>query len=78
MLDIRMPVMNGTQALKAIRDLEHEMGLGKPDRAKVVMVTVYDDMTTVVSSFYNECDGYITKPFDKQRVMDELKRFGAA
>jgi YesN/AraC family two-component response regulator len=40
------------------------------------MTTALSDFDTVVKSFENKCDDYITKPIDKEKVITVLERNG--
>jgi two-component system chemotaxis response regulator CheY len=67
-LDIMMPVMDGKQALSAIRTLERRAGLQDGWGAKIVMTTAMGDYDTVRHSFHNQCDGYLVKPLSISRM----------
>lgn len=67
-LDIMMPVMDGKQALTAIRTLERRAGLQDGWGAKIVMTTAMGDYDTVRDAFHNQCDGYLVKPLSISRM----------
>jgi two-component system, chemotaxis family, chemotaxis protein CheY len=67
-LDIMMPVMDGKQALSAIRTLERRAGLQDGWGAKIVMTTAMGDYDTVRHAFHNQCDGYLVKPLSISRM----------
>jgi two-component system, chemotaxis family, chemotaxis protein CheY len=67
-LDIMMPVMDGKQALSAIRTLERRAGLQDGWGAKIVMTTALGDYDTVRHAFHNQCDGYLVKPLSITRM----------
>ncbi len=67
-LDIMMPVMDGKQALSAIRTLERRAGLQDGWGAKIVMTTALGDYDTVRHAFHNQCDGYLVKPLSISRM----------
>ncbi len=46
-LDVMMPVMDGYQVLKAIRDIEAQKGIPKNKRVKVIMTTALNDERNV-------------------------------
>lgn len=76
-LDIMMPAMNGRDALKQLRARESEMGIEGLARVKAVMMTCLDDAENVVGSFFDSgCEGYLTKPFSKEKLIAELKKIG--
>jgi two-component system chemotaxis response regulator CheY len=72
-LDIMMPTMDGHQALKEIRALEEVRGIFSSDGAKIIMTTALDDIQNKINAFSNLCDGYLTKPIDKEQLLDELR-----
>jgi two-component system chemotaxis response regulator CheY len=75
-LDIMMPEMDGQEALRAIRNAEKEAGIAGLARAKIIMTTALNDSKDILSSFRDECDGYLVKPIKKQdikKVFDMLE-----
>ena len=75
-LDIMMPGLDGQQALRVIREMEDERGIGLTKGTKVVMTTGLFDLQSVVSAYQGLCDGYLTKPIHKKQLLDELYRLG--
>jgi len=73
-LDIMMPIMDGQEALRQIRDLEVAHGIFSKKGAKIIMTTAVGDMKTVGKAYYNLCDGYLTKPIQKAKLIEELQR----
>lgn len=74
-LDIAMPDMSGQEVLEQIHKWEltnkiHEIG----EKAKVIMVTALDDVESLISSFTKGCDGYLTKPFDAEKLRNTLSK----
>ncbi|MBE7176746.1 MAG: response regulator [Mucilaginibacter polytrichastri] len=67
LMDVHMPVMDGYQATRAIRELPD------PDKAStpIVALTASNDVQEQVSAA--GMDDYITKPFDPGKLMDKLK-----
>ena len=74
-LDVAMPDMSGTQVLTLIRKMEEERGLLEEERAKILMVTSHSDMETV-KACVGKCNGYVIKPFNKEVMVDKLKKTG--
>lgn len=74
-LDISMPDISGTDVLTSIRALETERGLDDEERATILMVTSHSDIETV-KACVGKCDGYIIKPFNKEVIMEKLKKTG--
>ena len=50
-LDIMMPVMDGYQALKEIRDVEKKMNIPEEKAVKVIMTTALNDERNVKMAF---------------------------
>jgi len=75
-LDIMMPEMDGHEALKRIREVEAEKGIVGLDGVKVIMTTALGDSKNIFSAFRAGCEGYIIKPLDKKKLVNELKKLG--
>jgi len=75
-LDIMMPRMDGQAALKAIRSLEESRGIPPGSGAKIIITSALDDSGNVLQAFRSQCDGYIVKPYDRQKITSELKGQG--
>lgn len=73
-LDIMMPRLNGHEALEAIRRIESEHDNAAGNRAKIIMTTALDDSQTILKSFNNQCNGYITKPYSWDKLETEVQR----
>jgi two-component system chemotaxis response regulator CheY len=73
-LDIMMPDLDGIEVLHAIRQLEEEVGIRGLDGVKVIMATAKSDPDTIMKSFREGCEGYVTKPATKEKLLDELKK----
>lgn len=67
-LDIMMPEMNGQDVLKEIREIEDVNEIQGSDRTKVIMTTALDDSKNVMKAFREQCDGYLVKPIDRNRL----------
>ena len=68
-----MPEKDGQALLNDIRNYEKQYDVQK---CKIIMTTALSDFDTVVKSFENKCDDYITKPIDKEKVITVLERNG--
>jgi two-component system, chemotaxis family, chemotaxis protein CheY len=75
-LDIQLPEMDGIAALKEIRLEENRAGTDPPVRAKVLMTTSASAKETVVRAIEAGCDGYMLKPYEPDRVVQQLRDFG--
>lgn len=72
-LDIMMPEMDGQDALKQIREYEQEKGIFGFDCAKVIMTTALNDPDNIKTAFREQCEAYIVKPVDKEKLLNKLK-----
>ncbi|HOM01374.1 MAG TPA: response regulator [Acetivibrio sp.] len=75
-LDIMMPKLDGTKALKAIRDVEKQKGIEGDNRVKVIMTTALNDTTNVYTAFESGCEAYAAKPIDTEKFAEVLKKIG--
>ena len=66
LMDITMPVMDGTEALKNILQSDPE--------ANVVMITALGQKEQVLAAIKTGARDFIIKPFDQERVQDTLQR----
>jgi two-component system, chemotaxis family, chemotaxis protein CheY len=73
-LDIMMPEMDGQAALQQIRALEEAKGIIPIKGARIVMTTALSDSKNILASFKGQCDFYLTKPVDKARLLEELRK----
>ncbi|HTS16052.1 MAG TPA: response regulator [Verrucomicrobiae bacterium] len=71
-LDIMMPKKDGRSALGDIRQLEEKKGLRLGHGAKIIMTTCLSDSKNILGSFGQQCDGYIVKPVEKDKLVQLL------
>ncbi len=74
-LDIMMPEMDGSEALKQIRSMEEARGIISSHGAKIFMTTALDQMKNVIQAFYGLCDAYLYKPIEKAKLVEQLQAF---
>lgn len=74
-MDIRMPVMDGTEAVRHIRWLEEQRGIYSSDGVKIFMTTSIRDVKTITKAFKELCDGYLFKPIDGAELEENLADF---
>lgn len=75
-LDIMMPVMDGYQALKEIRDVEKKMNIPEEKAVKVIMTTALNDERNVKMAFELGCSVYSGKPINQERFEKALIKLG--
>ena len=73
-LDIMMPVMDGYQALVAIRKLEKDKNIPEEKAVKVIMTTALNEERNVKMAFELGCTIYSGKPINKDRFEQALKK----
>ena len=66
MMDITMPEMDGIQALKAIKATDAG--------ATVIMCSAMGQQAMVIESIQSGAKDFIVKPFDKDRVLEAVKK----
>lgn len=75
-LDIMMPQMNGHETLQSIREVEKREGVPMGQGVKILMVSALSDMSNIMKSFLELCDGYMTKPLGRVELMEKLEEIG--
>ncbi len=75
-LDIMMPVMDGYQALKEIRDVEKKIDIPEEEAVKVIMTTALNDERNVKMAFELGCSVYSGKPINQERFEKALIKLG--
>lgn len=65
-MDITMPVMDGLEALKGIREYDAD--------AKVVMVTAAGQESKVMEAVKLGAAEFITKPFEKEKIINTIQK----
>jgi len=74
-MDIRMPEMDGREAVRQIRALEEEHGILSTHGTKIIMTTTVDDVKEVIQCFQELCDAYLTKPIDLSKLLSQIKEY---
>ncbi|MCM1256979.1 MAG: response regulator [Roseburia sp.] len=75
-LDVMMPVMDGYQVLKSIRNIEKQKKVPKSKRVKVVMTTALNEERNVKMAFELGCEAYVGKPIDVEKFEKVLEKLG--
>ena len=68
-LDIMMPGMSGLEVLRKIRAIDPDS-----QKVKIIMATSISDAENVRKAIAYGCDGYITKPYNKEDIMNQLRK----
>ena len=75
-LDVMMPIMDGYQALKNIRDIEREHNIPEEDMVKIIMTTALNEQKNVKKAFELGCTVYCAKPIDMDKLKNTLEMIG--
>lgn len=75
LMDLQMPVMDGLDAARRLRQRESDAGLG---RVPIVAMTARAMAEDRERCFAAGMDGYLSKPLDHRALFDVLAQFGAA
>ena len=71
LMDVQMPLMNGYEATKEIREIEREKGT----RIPIIALTAYAMKSDKDMCIEAGMDDYISKPFKRQIFLDSIERF---
>jgi two-component system, chemotaxis family, chemotaxis protein CheY len=71
-----MPEMDGQEALRQIREQEEARVILSSHGAKIVMTTALGDLKNVNAADMSLCDAYLTKPIQKAKRIEELRKLG--
>lgn len=73
LLDIEMPVMNGQETLKTIREMEASMGIRPGEEVKVLIVSAHKDQQNVFDAvFKGGATDYLVKPVDCAALLESI------
>jgi len=75
-LDIMMPGMDGREVLREIRTIEEEEGISAINGVKIMMVTALSAYDNIAQAFRDQCDGYVTKPLNAEKLDSTLATLG--
>ncbi len=65
LMDIELPEMNGIEGVKYIRTVSKEV--------HILMITVFDDNTSVFDALYAGANGYLLKKYISERLINAIK-----
>ena len=75
-LDIMMPEMDGHTVLEEIRKMEKADGILGLDGVKIIMTTALSDAKSIMRAFKSQCEAYLIKPIDKEKLLKQLQTLG--
>ena len=70
-IDLNMPVLDGLETIKSIRQLE-----GNGEHTPIVAITAYDVYGMEEAALENGCNRYLSKPLDLDELDRALKGLG--
>ena len=73
-MDLRMPQMNGQEAIREIR--KHETARHVSKAAKIIVTTIHTDSDSIATALLGRCDAYLVKPIDTAKLKKELVTLG--
>lgn len=65
LMDIDLPEMKGIEGVKHIREVDQDV--------HILMITVFDDNTSVFEALYAGANGYLLKKYILERLIDAIK-----
>ena len=72
LLDVNMPVMDGLECVKALREAKLNPGM------KVMMVTTEADNSFIMTALDNGADEFLMKPFTPESLREKMMLLGFA
>jgi len=69
LMDVQMPVLNGYEATRTIREMEAEKGIHTP----IIALTAYAMKSDKDQCIEAGMDDYISKPFKRQQFIDVVR-----
>jgi two-component system chemotaxis response regulator CheY len=72
-MDLRMPEMDGQEAIREIR--RHEAAAGNQKPARIIVTTACTDGASIATALLGRCDAYLVKPIETAKLRHELKNF---
>ncbi len=72
-LDIMIPQMDGQEVLIEVREIEKDAGIWGSDGARIIMTTALGDFENIKQAFREQCEAYLVKPIDRDKLFDVLK-----
>jgi CheY-like chemotaxis protein len=73
-MDLRMPQMDGQEAIREIRKQKAAMGASQP--SKIIVTTIHTDTESIATTLLGRCNAYLVKPIDTAMLKKELKALG--
>jgi len=75
-MDIMMPVMNGIDALKSVRNYEKENNIPIGHGVKIIMTTAAASPKSIMGAFNEQCEAYLVKPIEEEELLSAIQKLG--
>mgnify|MGYP006291017311 FL=1 len=75
-MDLKMPEMDGHEAIQQIKALEREAGIPYANEVKTIILSAFSDIKNVATGFSHGADAYLVKPLDRNKLLEEIKKLG--
>lgn len=72
-MDVRMPEMDGPEAVRQLRAFEENRAISPPCRVKIMIMTSVDDIKEMIRCFHEFSDAYLMKPVNLANLLRQLK-----
>ena len=75
-LDIYMPVLDGLETLKVLREMEGAMNVSDAERCRIFMITSQTSVSGKDRARTLGCNAYFMKPIRRVLLINRLQTFG--
>ena len=71
-----MPILDGLETLRILREMEEAMSVTDAERCRIFMITAHTVVTDRDRARTLGCDGYFQKPIMRGLFRNRLRTFG--
>lgn len=73
-LDRKIPGGSGDTVLEHMRTYEDQLQFSQ--RSTIIMTTSMDEPAQIMGAFNKQCEGYVVKPIDKDKLLNTVRNCG--